>query len=198
MIGRLRGTLLHKQPPRLLIEVGGVGYDVEAPLSTFAALPAVNTEAVLHTHLAVREDAQVLYGFATLAERDLFRDLIKVSGIGAKLALTILSGTNADELARCVRDDDVAALTRLPGIGRKTAQRLLVELRDKLPNVSLTGSAKGDGGGAAHSPENDAREALISLGFKPEDAARRLREVADPSLSAEELIRLALQTTVRR
>ena len=198
MIGRLRGTLLHKQPPRLLIEVGGVGYDVEAPLSTFAVLPAVNTEAVLHTHLAVREDAQVLYGFATLAERDLFRDLIKVSGIGAKLALTILSGTNADELARCVRDDDVAALTRLPGIGRKTAQRLLVELRDKLPNVSLTGSAKGDGGGTAHSPENDAREALISLGFKPEDAARRLREVADPSLSAEELIRLALQTTVRR
>ena len=133
MIGRLRGTLLNKQPPTLLIEVGGVGYDVEAPLSTFAVLPAVNQEAILHTHLAVREDAQVLYGFATLGERDLFRDLIKVSGIGAKLALTILSGTDADELARCVRDDDVAALTRLPGIGRKTAQRLLVELRDRMP-----------------------------------------------------------------
>ena len=198
MIGRLRGTLLHKQPPLLLIEVGGVGYDVEAPLSTFAALPATNSEAVLHTHLAVREDAQVLYGFATLAERDLFRDLIKVSGIGAKLALTILSGTDADELARCVRDDDVAALTRLPGIGRKTAQRLLVELRDKLPDASLSGGGKGGGDGRAHTPENDAREALISLGFKPDDAARRLREVADPGLSAEELIRLALQTTVRR
>jgi Holliday junction DNA helicase RuvA len=196
MIGRLRGTLLHKQPPLLLIEVGGIGYDVEAPLSTFAALPAINTEAVLHTHLAVREDAQVLYGFATLAERDLFRDLIKVSGIGAKLALTILSGTSADELARCVRDDDVAALTRLPGIGRKTAQRLLVELRDKLPDAAL-GGVSGDGGHKVHSPENDAREALISLGFKPDDAARRLREVADPGLSAEELIRLALQTTVR-
>ncbi len=194
MIGRLRGTLLSKMPPTLLIEVGGVGYDVEAPLSTFAVLPQVNQEAVLHTHLAVREDAQVLYGFATLAERDLFRDLIKVSGIGAKLALTILSGTDADELARCVRDDDVAALTRLPGIGRKTAQRLLVELRDRMPD-ELTGS-----GGAAsrpQSPENDAREALISLGFKPDDAARRLREVADPSLSAEELIRRALQATVR-
>ena len=194
MIGRLRGTLLNKQPPTLLIEVGGVGYDVEAPLSTFAVLPAVNQEAILHTHLAVREDAQVLYGFATLGERDLFRDLIKVSGIGAKLALTILSGTDADELARCVRDDDVAALTRLPGIGRKTAQRLLVELRDRMPD-DLTGTA----GAAtrAQSPEHDAREALISLGFKPDDAARRLREVADPSLSAEELIRRALQATVR-
>jgi Holliday junction DNA helicase RuvA len=194
MIGRLRGTLLHKQPPLLLLEVGGVGYDVEAPLSTFAVLPPVNAEAVLHTHLAVREDSQVLYGFATLAERDLFRNLIKVSGIGAKLALTILSGTDADELARCVRDDDVAALTRLPGIGRKTAQRLLVELRDRLPDVQ-PGSGRAAGGKPA--PENDAREALISLGFKPDDAARRLREVADPSLSAEELIRRALQTTVR-
>jgi Holliday junction DNA helicase RuvA len=194
VIGRLRGTLLHKQPPLLLLEVGGVGYDVEAPLSTFAVLPPVNTEAVLHTHLAVREDSQVLYGFATLAERDLFRNLIKVSGIGAKLALTILSGTDADELARCVRDDDVAALTRLPGIGRKTAQRLLVELRDRLPDVQ-PGSGRAAGGKPA--PENDAREALISLGFKPDDAARRLREVADPSLSAEELIRRALQTTVR-
>jgi Holliday junction DNA helicase RuvA len=194
MIGRLRGTLLTKQPPTLLIEVGGVGYDVEAPLSTFAVLPPINQEAILHTHLAVREDAQVLYGFATLGERDLFRDLIKVSGIGAKLALTILSGTDADELARCVRDDDVAALTRLPGIGRKTAQRLLVELRDRMPD-DLTGTT-----GAAtrpQSPEHDAREALISLGFKPDDAARRLREVADPSLSAEELIRRALQATVR-
>ena len=196
MIGRLRGTLLNKQPPTLLLEVGGIGYDVEAPLSTFAVLPAVNQEAILHTHLAVREDAQVLYGFATLAERDLFRDLIKVSGIGAKLALTILSGTDADELARCVRDDDVAALTRLPGIGRKTAQRLLVELRDRMPN-DLAGTTGGDGAGRPQSPENDAREALISLGFKPDDAARRLREVADPSLSAEELIRRALQATVR-
>jgi Holliday junction DNA helicase RuvA len=196
MIGRLRGTLLNKQPPTLLIEVGGVGYDVEAPLSTFAVLPALNQEAILHTHLAVREDAQVLYGFATLGERDLFRDLIKVSGIGAKLALTILSGTDADELARCVRDDDVAALTRLPGIGRKTAQRLLVELRDRMPGD--LGSGPGTGGTPRpQSPENDAREALISLGFKPDDAARRLREVADPSLSAEELIRRALQATVR-
>ena len=197
MIGRLRGTLLNKQPPTLLIEVGGVGYDVEAPLSTFAVLPAVNQEAVLHTHLAVREDAQVLYGFATLGERDLFRDLIKVSGIGAKLALTILSGTDADELARCVRDDDVAALTRLPGIGRKTAQRLLVELRDRMPGDLAGGPGATGGTARPQSPENDAREALISLGFKPDDAARRLREVADPSLSAEELIRRALQATVR-
>ena len=196
MIGRLRGTLLNKQPPTLLIEVGGVGYDVEAPLSTFAVLPAVNQEAILHTHLAVREDAQVLYGFATPAERELFRNLIKVSGIGAKLALTILSGTDADELARCVRDDDVAALTRLPGIGRKTAQRLLVELRDRMQG-NLAGGPGVGGTARPQSPENDAREALISLGFKPEDAARRLREVADPSLSAEELIRRALQATVR-
>ena len=195
MIGRLRGTLLHKRPPLLLLEVGGVGYEIEAPLSTFAVLPSVNAEALLHTHLAVRDDSHVLYGFATLAERDLFRDLIKVSGIGAKLALTILSGTDADELARCVREDDAAALTRLPGIGRKTAQRLLIELRDRLPEGQpLTGTA---GRGAPRSPENDAREALISLGFKPDDAARRLREVADPSLSAEELIRRALQATVR-
>ena len=146
MIGRLRGRLLLKQPPYLLVDVGGVGYEVEAPLSTCAVLPALNAEVTLHTHLAVREDAQVLYGFATPAERELFRNLIKVSGIGAKLALTILSGADADELARCVRDEDVAMLTRLPGIGRKTAQRLIVELRDRLPATGLAGATATPGG----------------------------------------------------
>jgi len=196
MIGRLRGMLRVKQPPHLLVEVGGgVGYEVEAPLSTCAVLPALNAEVTLHTHLAVREDAQVLYGFATLAERDLFRSLIKVSGIGARLALTILSGADADELARYVRDDDVSALTRLPGIGRKTAQRLLVELRDRLPVTALaTGTSHG---ATPSSGESEARAALVALGFKPDEASRRLREIADPALSTEELIKRALQTSVK-
>jgi Holliday junction DNA helicase RuvA len=201
VIGRLHGTLLALQPPYLLLDVGGVGYEIEAPLSTCATLPALQAAVTLHTHLALRDDAQVLYGFATLAERELFRHLIRISGVGAKLALTILAGADAAELARCVRDDDVAALVRLPGIGRKTAQRLIVELRDRLPEAASFGTASGDGrrgGGAGPaSPEREAREALVALGFKPDEAQRRVREVAAPELATEELVRRALQASVR-
>ena len=130
MIGRLHGEIVYKHPPRLMLDVGGVGYEIEAPMSTFYALPETGAKVTLLTHLAVREDAHVLYGFAREAERELFRALLKISGVGAKMALAILSGMTADEFARCVQSADTAALTRLPGIGKKTAERLIVEMRD--------------------------------------------------------------------
>lgn len=195
MIGRLRGQLVVKRPPHLLLDVNGVGYEVEAPLSTIFALPALGDEVMLHTHLAVRDDAQTLYGFASEAERSLFRTLIKVSGVGAKLALAILSGASIDEFARWIHNDDVAALVRLPGIGRKTAQRLIVEMRDRLPEQPAEASQVGAGGGMPADVE--AREALIALGFKPAEAARRVREIDTEGLSTEEIIRRALQFSVR-
>lgn len=132
MIGRLRGEIVVKRPPHLLVDVGGVGYELEAPMSTFYDLPAVGAAVLLHTHLVIREDAHVLYAFAREAERALFRSLLRVSGVGPKMALAILSGMNADEFARCVQRDDAAALSRLPGIGKKTAERLIIEMRDRL------------------------------------------------------------------
>ncbi|MCU7878662.1 MAG: Holliday junction branch migration protein RuvA, partial [Candidatus Thiodiazotropha sp. (ex Lucinoma borealis)] len=135
MIGRLRGELVHKQAPHLLIDINGVGYELEAPLSTFFTLPEIGQQVILYTHLAIREDAHVLYAFATQSERTLFRSLLKVSGIGAKMALAILSGMSADEFSRCVETEDVASLVRLPGIGRKTAERLIVEMRDRLAKL---------------------------------------------------------------
>ncbi|HHQ41473.1 MAG TPA: Holliday junction branch migration protein RuvA, partial [Chromatiales bacterium] len=144
MIGRLRGVVAEKRPPFLLLEVGGVGYELEAPMSTFYRLPPVGGEAVLLTHLVVRDDAQQLFGFATAAERDLFRALIRVSGVGAKMALAILSGISAEAFARCVHEGDSAALVRLPGIGRKTAERLIVEMRDRIAPPGE--AAEGTGG----------------------------------------------------
>ncbi|HET7396755.1 MAG TPA: Holliday junction branch migration protein RuvA [Gammaproteobacteria bacterium] len=192
MIGFLRGKLLRKQPPLLLLDVHGVGYEVEAPMSTFYDLPDVGSEIMLHTHLVVREDAHILFGFATEAERRLFRALIRVNGVGPRLALTILSGISADAFARCVRDNDSAALTRLPGIGKKTAERLVVEMRDRLDD------AQGEIGiGNAGSPREEALSALISLGYKPPEASRMLQGIKETDLSSEELIRRALQSAVR-
>jgi holliday junction DNA helicase RuvA len=139
MIGRLRGEIVHKQPPFLLLEVNGVGYELESPLSTFYDLPGVGAQVSLYTHLLVREDAQVLYAFAGERERALFRALLKVSGIGAKMALAILSGMSVDEFARCVQTDNSAALVRLPGIGKKTAERLVIEMRDRLERLEFRG-----------------------------------------------------------
>lgn len=192
MIGFLRGKLLRKQPPLLLLDVHGVGYEVEAPMSTFYDLPDVGSEIMLHTHLVVREDAHILFGFATEAERRLFRALIRVNGVGPRLALTILSGISVDAFARCVRDNDSAALTRLPGIGKKTAERLVVEMRDRLDD------AQGEIGiGNAGSPREEALSALISLGYKPPEASRMLQGIKETDLSSEELIRRALQSAVR-
>jgi len=194
MIGQLRGVLVHKRPPLLLIDVQGVGYEVEAPLSTFYTLGEPGSEVRLLTHLVVRDDAHVLYGFAAEAERALFRALIKVSGIGAKLALTILSGIGADDFARCVQRGDAAALARLPGIGKKTAERLIVELRDRLTKAAdIAGAA-----GAPRSAGDEATAALVALGYREADAARMVRGVEAADSDTETLIRLALQAAIKR
>ncbi len=196
MIGRLAGVLLEKRPPFLLIDVGGVGYEVEAPLSTFYDLPQTGEPLVLYTHLAVREDAHLLFGFASDAERRLFRELIKISGVGAKVALAILSGMSASEFATCVQAGDVKALTRMPGIGKKTAERLIVEMRDRLDkalaggDVSLPNTASP---AAAACAGDEAQAALIALGYKPAEAARLIGAVGGQAQTTEELIRLALR-----
>ena len=202
MIGRLRGTLALKQPPLLLLDVNGVGYEVEAPMSTFYQLPALGEMVMLHTHLVVREDAHLLFGFASESERRLFRTLIKVNGVGAKLALTILSGITADEFARSVQDNDSAALVRLPGIGKKTAERLIVEMRDRL--ADWEGSAVLPGTvpaqiATSQAPDEtrDAVSALISLGYKPPEASRLVSKVETEGLSSEEIIRAALKQAVK-
>jgi Holliday junction DNA helicase RuvA len=196
MIGRLTGTLLAKHPPHLLVDAGGVGYEVEAPMSTCFALPATGERVTLHTHLVVRDDAHILYGFATETERRLFRALIKVNGVGPKLALTILSGISAEGFARCVRDNDAAQLTRLPGIGRKTAERLIVEMRDRLDGADDP-AHPGYGVSVAATPVEEASAALLALGYKPVEAARLIKGAEAPGLSSEELIRRALAGALR-
>ncbi len=199
MIGRLRGELISKTPPFLLLEVNGVGYDVESPMSTFYNLPAVGEQVILFTHLAIRDDAHVLYGFASESERSLFRGLLKVSGVGAKMALAILSGMGADEFAACVQANDTAALVRLPGIGKKTAERLIVEMRDRLDKLDLgdiTVHTTGAASEMAHTPVADAVGALIALGYKANEASRMVREVDSAGLSSEEIIRASLKAAV--
>jgi holliday junction DNA helicase RuvA len=192
MIGFLRGKILRKQPPHLLIDVQGVGYEVEAPMSTFYDLPEAGSEITLFTHLTIRDDAHVLFGFGSESERRFFRSLIRVNGVGPKLALTILSGISLDAFVRCVQEDDSAALTRLPGIGKKTAERLVVEMRDRLDDVGAPSAA----GVSAH-PRDEALSALVSLGYKPQEASQMLRGVKEEGLSSEELIRRALQGALR-
>ena len=201
MIGLLRGTILGKQPPQLLLDVQGVGYELEAPMTTFYDLPAVGAEVTLFTHLAVREDAHTLYAFAKLSDRDLFRNLLRVNGVGAKLALTILSGMDGQAFARCVQESDTAALVRLPGVGKKTAERLIIELRDRLdavpPGDSTAVPASGADVAGSASPVEDAVNALVGLGYKPQEASHMVRAVNATELSSEEIIRQALQATVQ-
>ena len=192
MIGLLRGSILRKQPPHLLIDVHGVGYEVEAPMSTFYNLPDTGVEVVLYTHLVVRDDAHILFGFGSETERRLFRSLIRVNGVGPKLGLTILSGISVDGFVRCVQENDTAALTRLPGIGKKTAERLVVEMRDRLDEAAAPTVA----GANAH-PRDEALSALVSLGYKPQEASQMLRAIPDNGLTSEELIRRALQGAMR-
>jgi Holliday junction DNA helicase RuvA len=197
MIGFLRGRLLAKHPPALTVDVNGVGYELEAPMSTFYDLPAAGQEVQLFTHLVVREDAQVLYGFATDAERRLFRALLKVSGVGPKIALGILSGISVEGFARCVEAQDAASLVRIPGIGRKTAERLLIDMRDRLQSLATVGEvarSADTGQGAAHS---EAFSALVSLGYKPAEVTRLLKAADGGDGSTEDLIRRALQAAVR-
>ena len=203
MIGRIRGVLLDKQAPDILVDVQGVGYEIQAPMSTIYQLPPVGKEVVLHTHLVVREDAQLLYGFFSLQERSMFRSLIKVSGVGPKMALAILSGMAVDEFARTISNGDIAALTRMPGVGKKTAERLVVEMKDRLsdwggelPPVDLpAGAPKGE-----RQLTQEAETALIALGYKPQEAARLISSAlkGNPQITrSEELIRLALRSVAQ-
>lgn len=200
MIGLLRGLILKRQPPLLLIDVKGVGYEVEAPMTTFYAFAETDTEVELFTHLVVRDDAHLLFGFATENERHLFRTLIKVNGVGARMALTILSGIEADEFAACVQADDVARLTKLPGIGKKTAERLIVEMRDRLDDLPAVtkGPLDNKPKQTENDPVNDAVSALIGLGYKPPEASRYVLAIAAEGMSSEELIREALKNSVKQ
>jgi Holliday junction DNA helicase RuvA len=195
VIGFLRGRLVTKHPPQLTLDVGGVGYEVEAPMSTFYSLPATGAEVMLHTQLVVREDAHTLYGFGTERERALFRELIKVSGVGPRIALAVLSGVSAEEFHRCIESEDAATLTRVPGIGRKTAERLVIEMRDRLK--LLTGlapvAAKPGAPVVAASPQAEAYNALVALGYKPAEVTRLLQKVDSAVTSTEEMIRHALR-----
>ncbi len=203
MIGFLRGRLVHKAPPFLIMDVNGVGYEVEAPMTTFYDLPALNEEIKLHTHLVVREDAHILFGFSAEAERTLFRLLIKVNGVGPKLALAILSGQSADEFYRCIQDNDSLALVRLPGVGKKTAERLIIEMRDRLPDLDVSTATNTDNAGAVTSvpavgnPKQEAISALCSLGYKPLDASKMIQNISVEGKTCEAIIRLALQGAVR-
>lgn len=196
MIALLRGKLLEKRPPILIVDVMGVGYELEAPMTTFYDLPLPGADVVLHTHLVVREDAQRLYGFSLPQQRDLFRSLLRVSGVGPRVALAILSGLSIDEFIACMTDQDVDRLTRVPGIGRKTAQRLIVEMRDKLAEASETNVASQVHAGSARRPDpvGDAVSALIALGYKPVEASRVVRNVAAEDLTSEQIIRHALRS----
>ncbi len=206
MIGRLHGVLLAKQAPALMVDVGGVGYELEAPMSTFYDLPELGQRVTLHTHLVVREDAQLLYGFYREADRALFRTLIKVNGVGPKLALTILSGMAADALVQCVADNDIPALVRLPGIGKKTAERLLIELRDRIGDMGGGAAAAGLPAAdlarakavVASHPANDAISALVALGYKPQEASRMVKAVESDGMASEEIIRQALKAAATR
>jgi Holliday junction DNA helicase RuvA len=194
MIGSLRGVIQAKAPPQLMIDVGGVGYELEAPMSTFFHLPAIGQEVSLLTHLVVREDAHLLYGFGTPDERRLFRALLKVSGVGPKIALALLSGISVEAFAQCIVNHDVAALIRVPGIGRKTAERLFVEMRDRIGTLN---GATGMPSDADASPEAEALSALVGLGYKPAEAARLLKGTEPGSHTTEELIRRALRGAAR-
>jgi Holliday junction DNA helicase RuvA len=191
MIGSLTGKIVIKAPPQLLLEVGGVGYELEAPMSTFYGLPAVGETTRLLTHLVVREDAHILYAFGSLEERRLFRHLLKVQGVGPRIALAILSGTTVEGFAACVLAGDASALTKIPGVGRKTAERLVIEMRDRLesdqtnPTVAAEMSVAG--------PEGEAFSALVALGYKPAEATRLIKAVGAGATSTEDLIRKALQ-----
>ncbi|HEK1766580.1 TPA: Holliday junction branch migration protein RuvA [Pseudomonas putida] len=200
MIGRLRGTLAEKQPPHLIIDVNGLGYELEVPMTTLYRLPKVGEAVTLHTHLVVREDAHLLYGFFEKRERELFRELIRLNGVGPKLALALMSGLEVDELVRCVQAQDASALVRVPGVGKKTAERLLVELKDRFKAWETSPAMftlMSDGPlpvASTSSAEADAVSALISLGYKPQEASKAVSAIKDKSsMTSEELIRHSLK-----
>ncbi len=194
MIGSLRGRIARKQPPQIILECGGVGYEIETPMSTFLELPEKGTEIFLHTHLVVREDSQTLYGFSSEEEKSLFRSLLKISGVGARMGLAILSGMSVNDFQRCVGYEDSARLVKIPGVGKKTAERLIIEMRDRIDVTSAeltagTSTARSD-------PRNEAFDALLSLGYRANEINRLLTKLDVAGKSAEDIIRLALRQSV--
>lgn len=200
MIGFIRGKLFSKTPPQLVVDVQGVGYEVEAPMTTFYDLPALGEELLLYTHLVIRDDAHILFAFSTESDRKMFRALIKVNGVGPKLALTILSGQSAEEFHRCIHDNDVQALVRLPGIGKKTAERLIIEMRDRLPeNADSSDSGQSiSARQTVNNPKQEAISALCALGYKPQDASKMVQNISQEGKSCEDIIKLALQGAAAR
>ncbi|HIF50619.1 MAG TPA: Holliday junction branch migration protein RuvA [Thiotrichaceae bacterium] len=200
MIGYLRGVIIKKQPPLLLLDVQGVGYEIEAPMTTFYALPEVKNEVEIYTHLIIRDDAHLLFGFATENERHMFRTLIKVNGVGAKMGLTILSGMEANEFASCVKNNDIDRLVKLPGVGKKTAERLIVEMKDRLEGFgdSSVTTQSSNTKTINTDPVNEAVSALIGLGYKPQEASKFVLAVANDDMTSEELIREALKNSVKK
>lgn len=196
MIGRLKGIILEKQPPHLLLEVSGVGYDIQASMNTFYVLPEVGRDAILYTHLSIREDAHVLFGFHSHQERELFRILIKINGVGPKLALTLLSSITPEDFIHCVAQNDMASLVKVPGVGKKTAERLLIEMRDRLSKwdgmEAITNSTSNTSQALRRS-SHDAISALVALGYKMPDASRAIKAIDDGIQSSEQLIRVALK-----
>ena len=195
MIGSLRGKLIFKRAPILVVECAGVGYQVETPMSTFLELPQPSAEIFLHTHLQVREDAQTLYGFSSEEEKLLFRELLKVSGVGAKMGLAILSGMGVSEFERCVQYDDTAMLIRIPGIGRKTAERLVIEMRDRIDHAA-SGRPVAAKAGVPPNARSEAVDALVSLGYKLPEVKKLLASLDIDGQSAEDIIRQALRQAV--
>ncbi|WGZ94251.1 MAG: Holliday junction branch migration protein RuvA [Candidatus Thiothrix putei] len=199
MIGLLRGKLLIKQPPDLLLDVNGVGYEVQASMTTFYDLPELHQEVTLYTHFVVREDAQLLYGFSSQTERELFRHLLKVNGVGPKMALAIVSGMSPLEFNQVIHAADIARLSRIPGVGKKTAERLVIELRDRLPKAEISDSI--------HTPtttsvpsvsaSDEAINALLALGYKPAQASQMIAAYEDQGLSVEDMIRQALRASLK-
>ena len=201
MIGFIRGLVFEKQAPHVVLDVNGIGYNVETPMSSFFNLPAVGEQVQLRTHLVVREDAHILYGFLSEQERALFRSLIKVNGVGPKVALGILSGMSVDDFCASIQDSNITALVRLPGIGKKTAERLVIDMRDRLPEQVANGSMGASNDSALMatiSPLEEAVSALVALGYKQQDADKRVRAVAKEGANSEQLIRAALQSALKK
>ena len=195
MIGSLRGRLARKQPPQIILECGGVGYEIETPMSTFLELPKTGSEVFLHTHLVVREDAQTLFGFSTEEEKVLFRALLKVSGVGAKMGLAILSGMSVGDFQRCIEYEDSGRLVKIPGVGKKTAERLIIEMRDRI-DITSAELVAGKTGSTRSDPKSEAFDALISLGYRASEINRLLAKQEIAEKSAEDIIRLALRQAV--
>lgn len=198
MIGRISGVLIEKKPPQIIVDCHGVGYEIEAPMTTIWALPELNEPVSLYTHLAVRDDAHLLYGFSSASERTLFRALLKVNGVGTRMALVILSGMDADEFAACVQAGDTARLSNLPGIGKKTAERLIVEMRDRVSQFADSAPRPAGGGKAADDPVADAVSGLIALGYKPPDASKFVHALDTAQMTSEAIIREVLKSLLPR